>query len=129
MREKQKHLLVLTHGREDGGARATLTFALAVSLQAMGCDVCVYLNSQASIWSFEKPLESVQTPGFDSLLTYISLFEQSGGQIYVCSTCTETLIGEEPQQRTMFGTIRKEVVPAGVTTLASLMIERKTLSF
>lgn len=125
-----KHLLVLTHGREDGGARATLAFALGVSLQAMGSHVVMYLNSQAAVWAFEWAVQSVDIPGFDSLQTYISLFEESSGDIYVCASCVDSMstqsTGTLPPS---LGPFRHKVTPAGVTTLASLMIERKTISF
>lgn len=59
---------------KGGGARATLTFTLAISLQAMGADVAVYLNKHAAIWAFQGVTQSIHIPGFDNLQTYIDLF-------------------------------------------------------
>ncbi len=130
MKEK-KHLIVLTHGQEDGGARATLAFALAVSFQAMGCDVAVYLNFQAAVWAFPNVSASVHIKGFDSLQTYISLFQEGGGKIYICSSCFENIPGWSPDnpEKSGYGPMRPGVIPAGVTTLASLLIERRALTF
>ncbi len=132
MKERdKKHLIVITHGQEDGGARATLGFALAVTLQAMGCDVAVYLNFQAAVWAFPNVTESCHIKGFERLQTYISLFQESGGKIYICSSCFENLPrwSSDDVEQSAFGPMNKNVIPAGVTTLAALLIERKTLTF
>lgn len=121
------HLVVLTHGQEDGGGRATLAFALAVSLQAMGGDVCVYLNSHAAIWAYDWLIKRTSIPGFDKLETYVDLFREAEGKIYVCASCIEQIratLGEEQKDA-----LTKGITPAGITTLASLMLERKTISF
>ena len=129
MEEKSRHLLVLTHGQEDGGSRATLAFALAVSLQAMGAEVVVYLHSHASVWAFEKISQNINIPGFDSLGVYIDLFLESEGTLYACASCVDD-INNDPRYTGQYavGSVRKTVVPAGITTLASLMMERKTIS-
>lgn len=126
--EPQKHLIVLTHGQEDGGSRATLAFALAVSLQAMGSDVAVYLNAQSAVWAFERPMQSIQIKGFDSLAVYVSLFQESGGLLYVCASCIESLTSGAAKEEKTLGPFRQGITPAGLTTLASLCLERKCLS-
>ncbi len=129
MDKGSRHLLVLTHGQEDGGSRATLAFALAVSLQAMGADVVVYLHSHASVWAFEKVSQNIHIPGFDSLGVYIDLFLEAKGTIYACASCVDD-INNDPRYVGQYavGPVRSKVVPAGITTLASLMMERKTVS-
>lgn len=126
-----KHVLVLTHGQEDGGARATLAFALAVSLQAMGCDVAIYLNFQAAVWAFPNFSQTIEIKGFDKLQTYINLFQEAGGKLYVCSSCFENIPGWSAEQpnNSGYGPLRQGIIPAGVTTLASLLIDRKPLTF
>jgi predicted peroxiredoxin len=127
---QQKHVIVLTAGMEDGGARATLAMALAVSLQAMGCDVAVYMNFQAAIWALRNATSSIHIRGFDSLETYIDLFQESGGKIYVCTSCIEHLpLWSGREGASDFSSpLRDSVIPAGVTTLASLLAERRSVS-
>jgi len=130
---QQKHVIVLTCGTEDGGARATLAMALAVSLQAMGCDVAVYMNFQAAIWALKGATRSIQIPGFDSLETYLKLFEDGGGKVYACASCFEHLAvwnqGEDISEGGVpTSALRDGVIPAGVTTLASLLAERRAVS-
>ena len=122
------HLLVLTHGQEDGGSRATLTFALAVSLQAMGEEVIVFLHAQAAIWAFESAIQSIHIPGFDRLSTYIKLFEETGGQIYVCASCAEETQAQFPTTPLSAGGLRSCVTQAGLTKLAALLITHKAVS-
>lgn len=123
------HLIVLTHGQEDGGSRATLAFALAVSLQAMGEEVVVFLHAQAAIWAFEAALQSIHIPGFDRLDTYTKLFEEAGGQIYVCASCAEeTQATLPPHAQHATGALRSCVTQAGLTKLASLLITHKAVS-
>jgi predicted peroxiredoxin len=125
MTRDTKFMIVLTTGPEDGGARATLAFALAVSLQAMGNDVALYLNNRAAHWAQKNSTEHIQIKGFDSLNTYISHFLEAEGQLYFCASCLEDLPGGDASLESV---MRAGVTPAGVTTLASLMLERKTLS-
>lgn len=132
-REQQKHVIVLTSGTEDGGARATLAMALAVSLQAMGCDVSVYMNFQAAIWALKGATRSIQIPGFDALETYLKLFEDGGGTLYACASCFEHMpLWEQREdlrgEATQHPALRDGVIPAGVTTLASLLAERRAVS-
>ncbi|MCK6509900.1 DsrE family protein [Myxococcota bacterium] len=122
------HLIVLTHGQEDGGSRATLAFALAVSLQAMGEEVVVFLHAQAAIWAFESVLQSIHIPGFDRLDIYTKLFEEAGGQIYVCASCAEETQAALPPQAHQVGGLRSCVTQAGLTKLASLLITHKAVS-
>ena len=130
MSQTSRHAIVLTHGNEDGGARATLAFALAVSLQAMGSEVVVYMNFQAAVWAVKGATESIKIRGFDDLETYIKLFEEAGGKMYVCASCFDHMPrwSKEDGNACEIGDIREGVIPAGVTTLASLISERKTVS-
>jgi predicted peroxiredoxin len=125
--QSNQHLIVLTHGQEDGGGRATLAFALAVSLQAMGGDVAVYLNAQAAIWAYDWVIKRANIPGFDRLETYVNLYRESGGQIYVCASCVEQITAHLSKQEA--DDLSAGVMPAGITTLASLMLDRNTISF
>jgi predicted peroxiredoxin len=121
-------LIVITTGQEDGGGRATLGYALAVSLQAMGCDVAIYLNFHAAVWALVGTSQHIKIKGFDTLQTYMKIFEEGGGSLFVCSTCLETL----PAMRERVGghsLLREGATLAGVTTLAALLSERKTISF
>ncbi len=127
----QRHAIVLTHGTEDGGARATLAFALAVSLQAMGSDVVVYMNFQAAGWALKGATQSISIRGFDSLETYMTIFEEGEGKMYVCASCFEHMPlwkQETANDPGSSGALRDGVVPAGVTTLASLLADRRTVS-
>ncbi|HAA58125.1 MAG TPA: hypothetical protein DCE42_25405 [Myxococcales bacterium] len=130
MKQGHKHILVLTRGQEDGGSRATLAFALAVSLQAMGSEVAIYLNSQSAIWAFNFPVQRVHIQGFDPLENYIDLFQEAGGELFVCATCVDSLTsGYKENVMATLGPFREGVTSAGLTTLASLIMERKCLSF
>lgn len=127
MEDQARYAIVLTHGPEDGGAHATLAFALAVALQAMGCDVVLYLNGHAAHWARRHAAEQIRIRGFDSLQTYLQSFEEAGGRLYVCSSCFDTM--DAPGCEPGFGgPLRPGVIPAGVTTLAAMLLERRSLS-
>ena len=130
MTEQSKHLILLTYGQEDGGARATLAFALAVSLQAMNANVAIYLNEQAAIWAFKKATRSISIPGFDSLETYLEIFQEAGGILYACASCTASLAENTESSHPYQGVsaLHSGVIPAGIATLASLILDRKVLS-
>jgi predicted peroxiredoxin len=126
--QQAKHLIVLTQGREDGGARATLSLALAASLLAMGGEVAVYLNFQAVYWGMRGATRNIHIPGFDTLETYLDLYREMGGQMYACAACLEA-IADPLSGKTGLDRLRPGIEVAGITTLATLMRTHHTVTF
>jgi len=128
---KRNQLIVLTEGREDDGKRATLAFALAISLQSMGTDVAIYLDSEAVVWSLQGAARGVTVKGFDTLESYISFFEGAGGQLFVHfgGLCQLDGWSEDKGTHREYGGLRPRVTRAGVATLASLLLQRSHLAF
>ncbi len=82
-------LIILSTGKQDHGAKATLAFAFACSALSMGSEVALYVTMDGTIWGLKESTRGIQLPGFDSLETYVEQFEELGGKIFVCPPCME----------------------------------------
>ncbi|MFH1873928.1 MAG: DsrE family protein [Pseudomonadota bacterium] len=88
-KEKERLLIILSTGKQDHGAKATLAFAFACSALSMGADVAMYVTMDGTIWGLKEAAKGVCMPGFEPLESYINQFQDLGGKIYVCPPCVE----------------------------------------
>jgi predicted peroxiredoxin len=89
MSESVNVVVVLMTGKQDRGARATLAFGWACTALAMGRAVAVYLTMDGTYWSLKGSTDKVQVEGFEPLQQYLEQFDELGGEILVCSPCSE----------------------------------------
>ena len=82
-------LIVLTTGKQDRGARATLAFSWACSALALGKKTALFLTMDGTVWALDGAASGVQVQGFEPLDNYIETFRSLGGQILVCAPCSE----------------------------------------
>lgn len=87
--KSEGNLIMLTTGKEDGGAKATVAFAYATTSLSMGIETKIFLTMGGTIWAYLGSGNNVQYAGFEKLSNYIDMFTELGGEILVCSPCTE----------------------------------------
>lgn len=116
-------MIVLTTGKQDRGARATLAFAWACTALAMGKSVNVYLTMDGTIWSLEGAPDGVQVDGFEPLGEYIDQFLSLDGKLIVCAPCSEYYCGFDRAR--MRDRLRPDAEIVGLTTVVG-RIETQT---
>jgi predicted peroxiredoxin len=89
MSHQYDSLIVLTTGKQDRGARATLAFSWACSALALGKRTAMFLTMDGTVWGIEGSAATVQVQGFEPLSNYIETFRGLGGVVLVCAPCTE----------------------------------------
>jgi uncharacterized protein involved in oxidation of intracellular sulfur len=82
-------VVILTTGKQDRGARATLAFSWACTALAMGKSVALYLTMDGTVWAINGAAGGVQVEGFEALSEYMAQFAELGGRLLVCAPCTE----------------------------------------
>ncbi len=86
---KERLLIILSTGKQDQGAKATLAFAFACSALSMNAEVAMYVTMDGTIWGLKEAAKGICMPGFDPLETYITQFRDLGGKLFVCPPCVE----------------------------------------
>ena len=89
MTETDSMMVVLSTGKHDRGARATLAFSWACTGLAMGKKVTIFLTMEGTIWGLKGAAETVKVEGFDPLHEYLEQFIALGGEILICAPCSE----------------------------------------
>jgi len=89
MHNSNDTLIVLTTGKQDRGARATLALSWACSALAMGQSVSIFMTMDGTVWSMKNAVDGVQVEGFEPLANYIETFFALDGKMLVCAPCTE----------------------------------------
>ena len=98
MQNTSETLIVLTTGKQDRGARATLALSWACSALALGKSTSLFLTMDGTIWALKNSVEGVQVEGFEPLANYFESFLSLGGKLMVCAPCSEyycSLSGDE----------------------------------
>ena len=86
-------LFIITTGKEDGGRKATIALAMAVSSLGMGVKTSIFLTGSGSVWADVKQSVSVQIDGFENLSTYFIQFAELGGKLLICTPCLKFFCG------------------------------------
>ena len=89
MQNSNETMVVLTTGKQDRGARATLAFAWACSALALGKSTSIFMTMDGTIWAMKNAVDGVQVDGFEPLSNYLETFLSLGGKLMVCAPCTE----------------------------------------
>lgn len=88
MADRQKLVIILTHGPEDP-ERATLPFVIGVAALVSEVDVIVALQGGAVLLAREGCADHVFAAGFPPLKKLMDDFREQGGRIFVCGPCVE----------------------------------------
>ena len=126
--EKQKHLIMVTHGVEDGIRQILFAFQFAITLRNMGVEVSMFLTGLAAKWAYRGIDQTVQGDDFAVLKDYIQEFLNSGGTIMVCRTC----YGEEYNikgRQEMDESVAEGVKLVGLNVIAEQSLECKLIVF
>jgi len=110
-------MVVLTTGKQDRGARATLAFSWACSALALGKKTAIFLTMDGTVWSLQGFADGVQVDGFEPLSCYVESFLSMGGKMFVCAPCTEYYCGQTSGNRSE--RFVEEAQIAGLTTVVS----------
>ena len=86
---RQKLIVVLAAGPEDGGTRATIALCAAVTGRCLEQDVEVFLGGDGAHWAYQGHTDGIHRNGFPALETLMEDLIQLGGAIYVCSACDQ----------------------------------------
>ena len=110
-------VVVLTTGKQDRGARATLALAWACTSLAMGKPVTLYLTMDGTVWALRGSTDGVQCAGFEPLGEYFDQFFALGGELLVCAPCTEYYCSFDRSR--IAESLLPEAEVSGLTTLVS----------
>lgn len=120
MNAESHSVVVLTTGKQDRGARATLAFSWACTSLALGWNTTVFLTIDGAVWALEEATRGIQIDGFEPLHSYIEQFISLGGELIVCGPCTRYYCGvERPSEG-------KRLLPAAKIAGLSTIVARAT---
>jgi len=86
---KKRYLIILSTGKTDKGAKATLAFAWGCSALSMGYEVMLMVTAEGTVWGVKGESDGIHFPGFEPLEDYILQFKELGGTLCVCPPCLE----------------------------------------
>jgi len=86
-------MIILTTGKEDRGAKATLSFSFAIVAMSMGIDIKIFLTMDGTIWAYKDACKGVRFPMYEDLEKYVNLFYEMGGRVMVSTPCSEYFCG------------------------------------
>lgn len=110
-------MIILTTGKQDRGARATLAFAWACAALALGKETSIFLTMDGAIWAMEHSVDGVQVAGFEPLTNHVETFFALGGKMLLCAPCSEYYCGMGLPQRAP--ALWPEAVITGLTSVVS----------
>ncbi|MBI1948045.1 MAG: DsrE family protein [Deltaproteobacteria bacterium] len=93
MASQQQVVVVLTTGRQDRGARATLAFGWACTALAAGASVSLFLTIDGAIWALRNAAQGIRIEGYEPLHNYLEQFLALDGELLVCAPCTKYYCG------------------------------------
>ncbi|VAW15650.1 hypothetical protein MNBD_BACTEROID05-817 [hydrothermal vent metagenome] len=126
--EKEPHLIIITHGVEDGLRQILFAFQYSMSLLNMGIPTSIFLTGLAARWANKNVEHSVQGSDFQSLKGYFERFKEHGGDLYVCRTC----FGEEcnvSDQSEMEEILAAGTSLVGLSVITELSLKCKVITF
>lgn len=89
MEDRKETVVILTTGKQDRGARATLAFSWACLSLAMGLETTLFLTMDGAVWAVPGAMRGVQVEGFEPVGSYYEEFRELGGRLLVCDPCAE----------------------------------------
>lgn len=93
MAADNKVVVVLTTGKQDRGARATLALGWACTALASGSNVTLFLTIDGAAWAMQNATQDIRVDGYEPLHNYLEQFLALGGELLVCAPCTKYYCG------------------------------------
>jgi len=90
-------VIIVTAGKADNGKNATMAFSCAMSAQAMGHQVAVFLTSDGAVWGYRGSAHGIVVQGFPPLAELIKQFLEENGRLILCSVCHRTCSSGGPE--------------------------------
>lgn len=126
--------IIISSGMED--PKATLGFATATAASACGTQVVVFLVMQGVHWALKSAGNEPQQPGFQTIAQMLTLLQDSGSTIEVCSSCIHGICAAgsdqgwatAPDQKITEG-IREGIRVGGLAAVAVRMSQMPTVAF
>lgn len=128
MSDRQKHLIIISHGVEDGLRQILFGFQFALTIANMGVETSLFLTGLASRWAYKGVGTTIQGDEFIALKGYFDSFIEANGKILVCRSCyTEeyNLTDDENVDQTL----SEGVNLVGLSVVAELAMESKVITF
>jgi len=85
--EKEKYLIIITHGMEDGLRQLIFGFHYALTLLNLGQEVTIYLTGLAVQPVLKDVGHTIQGHKIDSMKESVQEFLDAKGEILACITC------------------------------------------
>jgi len=127
--EEQKHLIIVTHGIDDGIRQMLFALQYGMTLINMNLDVTMFLTGLAVRWSY-KELARLRGKGeFVTAMDYLSMFIEGGGKVKVCTTCYEDEMISTFREKEIASTLIKGAELVGLTEVAEESLDRKVTVF
>ncbi|RJS50071.1 DsrE family protein [Bacillus sp. PK3_68] len=82
----EKFVVSVTHAKDDPD-RATVGFVIANAAIASGKETVVFLNVEGAHLGAKGYAEEIHEEGFAPLKELMQLFQEAGGDIWICSPC------------------------------------------
>lgn len=86
---RERLVVVLATGNDDGGRRATLAFTAATCAAAMDKRTIVFMVGDGAYWAYEGRTAGVRQQGFPPLTELVDCLVEMGGEMFVCSACDQ----------------------------------------
>ncbi|MDJ0763430.1 MAG: DsrE family protein [Myxococcota bacterium] len=118
-------VVILTTGKQDRGARATLAFGWACTALAMGQSVTIFMTMEGTIWALKDATKDVKVEGFEPLDEYLSQFIDLGGELLACAPCSEYYCSFDPTL--VRNNLHPNVQLAGLSTVVSKAISNASV--
>jgi len=116
-------VVVVTTGKQDRGARATLALSWASAALALGKSVSLFFTMDGTEWMMRGAMQGVQVAGYEPLESYFEQFVSLGGHPIVCAPCSEYFCRYD--RNAVMESIIPEARLGGLSTVVS-MISRGT---
>jgi len=125
---RQKLVVMLASGPEDGGMRATLALCSAVTALCLDQEVEVFLVGDGAYWAYEGRTEGIQRNGFPALEALVENLIELGGAIYVCSACDQVCgIPSDAEAGSL--SRRREIHPRGLAAVLADLAFGSSVTF
>jgi len=112
------HIIVLTTGKQDRGAKATLALSWGCAALALGKSVSLFFTMEGTVWALAGAMKGVAVGGFEPLANYLDQYLDLGGEILVCSPCSDYYCSWSPEE------LPARLIPqaklTGLTTIAAM---------
>jgi predicted peroxiredoxin len=121
-------VIIVTVGKSDNGKQATMAFSCAMSAQALGHNVAIFLTSDGAVWGYRGSAQGIMVQGFPPLAELINQFLDEAGRLILCSVCHQTCGSGGPGDAPMVEKLPQAEI-GGFATIIDLAVDGIALTF